>query len=423
MMPTRALASMAARFAAPEVRPRLHGKVRGMARFLTGVNYWPRSSAMRMWERFDAAEIDDDLARMAALGLDVVRFFLMWETFQPEPGTFDPAAARKFVDVLDRVAAHGMRAMPTLFCGHMSGVNWLPEWTLDPAFPSTRFRTIAGGKTLPYGIGDFYTGDLLEAQRLFVRRVGRLAREHSAILAWDLGNEFSNLRAPRRPEDAAHWAAALTHDLSEVSNLPVTAGTHGEDLTEDRAIRLSSLCEPLAFGTMHGYAAYSDFSRGPADPEVVPFLYDLSGAFAAKRVFFTEVGTPVAPEGTDRIGTMPGLDDEAGGRYATEVLTRLRARGALGALWWCWTDYAPDLANTPPFDLAPHEFHFGLVRADGTERPAARALADFARGERALCDPAYPVIDETAYYAALPEATHRAYAEYLGQQEPRRVET
>jgi endo-1,4-beta-mannosidase len=393
-----------------------------MARFLIGVNYWPRSSAMAMWSRFDIGEIDADFARMAALGFDVVRFFLTWETFQPEPLELNAKAADDFIAVLDRAAAHGLRAIPTLFSGHMSGVNWLPEWALDQSFPHGRFRTISGGRTVPFGIGDFYTGELLEAQRFFVRAIGERAREHAAILVWDLGNEFSNLRAPQRPADAAHWAAALAHDLADASNLGTTAGTHGEDLSEDRAIRLSSLFEPLAFGTMHGYPAYSAFARGPADTGVVPFLYDVAGAFAAKRIFFTEFGTPVAPAGSERVGAMPALDDEAGGRYAAAVLPLLRRRGALGALWWCWTDYAPELSGEPPFDQAPHELRFGLLRDDGTERPAARALADFARSERSLCEPSYPAIDEEAYYAALPEATEHAFVEYLSQHETRGVE-
>jgi len=375
-----------------------------MARFLLGVNYWPRSSAMAMWSRFDLGEIDEDFARIAALGLDVVRFFLLWEAFAPAADSIDALAMQRFVDVLDRAHAHGLRTMPTLFCGHMSGVNWLPAWTLDTATPSGRFRTIAGGKVSPYGIGDFYTGDLLEAQRTFARAAGERAREHASILAWDLGNEFSNLRAPRMPHDAAHWSAALTYDLFETSSLGVTGGTHGEDLSQDRQIRLSSLAEAWTFATMHGYPAYSDFARGLGDPEVVPFLHELTAAFSRKPVLFSEFGTPVT-----------ALDDDAAAAYARDVLSRLQRRGALGACWWCWTDYAPELAASPPFDLAPHELRFGIVRADGTERPVAAALAEFAREGRSVIETPIAALDEAAYYDGLPASLREAYAAYCAR--------
>ena len=60
-----------------------------MPGFLMGVNYWPRRSAMYMWERFDLGEIREDMARIKGLGLDVVRFFLLWEAFQPSHDRMD----------------------------------------------------------------------------------------------------------------------------------------------------------------------------------------------------------------------------------------------------------------------------------------------------------------------------------------------
>src|SRR5579875_2983253 len=113
-----------------------------MARFLTGINYWPRRSAMAMWEALDLGEIGDDFARIASLGLDVVRFFLIWEEFQPEPKRMDREALRKLDSVVDLLAQHRLKAMPTLFTGHMSGVNWLPPWTLDHERKAERFRTL-----------------------------------------------------------------------------------------------------------------------------------------------------------------------------------------------------------------------------------------------------------------------------------------
>jgi endo-1,4-beta-mannosidase len=387
----------------------------GMARFLLGVNYWPRTRAMSMWSRFDAGEIDEDFARIAALGLDVVRFFLLWEDFQPAPDTISPVALERFERVLDCAAAHGLRAMPTLFCGHMSGVNWLPEWTLDAGSPSERFRTFTRGGESPYGIGDFYTGDLLEAQRLFARAAGERARDHSALFAWDLGNEFSNLREPRTPADAEHWSAALTHDLFESSNVGATGGLHGEDVTRDRNIRPSSIAMPWKFATMHGYSVYSEFSRDRTDPEVVPFLAELTAACARQRVLFSEFGNPTCPadHGAHEFGGVACLSEFEMAEYAWRVLDRLQQRGALGAFWWCWADYAPALAQTPPFDRAPHELTFGIVRGDGSEKPVAATLAAFAREHRVVTEAPAPIVDEDDYFAELPGSLSRAYREYV----------
>ncbi|HEY6486479.1 MAG TPA: beta-galactosidase, partial [Candidatus Cybelea sp.] len=155
-----------------------------MSRFLLGVNYWPRHSAMYMWQRFDRSEIAEDMTRIKALGLDVVRFFLMWEAFQPEPGSMDAEALRNFDTVMDAIAAAGLRAMPTLFCGHMSGVNWLPAWTLEREPTKGRFRTITRDGPVDRAIGDFYADPyLLRAQVFFAQRIGERVAEHPAMLA------------------------------------------------------------------------------------------------------------------------------------------------------------------------------------------------------------------------------------------------
>ncbi len=365
-----------------------------------------------MWSRFDLGEIDEDFARIKGFGLDVVRFFLTWEAFQPAPGAVPAGMLERFDSVLERAAARGLQTMPTLFSGHMSGVNWLPAWTLDPATPTTRFRTIAGGHDSPYAIGDFYRGELLAAQRFFAQTLAPRAREHPALHSWDLGNEFSNLRLPRTPRDAHDWSAALSDDLLAGSNLPVTGGIHGEDVTRENHIRPSSIAEPWDFATMHGYSVYSDFARDRTDPEVVPFLAELTASCAHKRVLFSEFGNPTCPPNTHKLGDFACLDEEEMAQYASAVLERLQARGALGAFWWCWADYAAALEQTPPFDRAPHELHFGIVRNDGSAKPVAAALAAFAHQRHTVCTPLAPIVDEHDYFAELPGSIRASYGAY-----------
>jgi endo-1,4-beta-mannosidase len=404
-------------------------------RFSLGINYWPRRSAMHMWQRFDPGEIADDMARIANLGFDSVRFFLRWADFQPDPYRLDRTMLARLERVMELIAAVRLRAMPTLFCGHMSGVNWLPAWTLDRSRPNGRFRTITEEGESPYGCADFYTGGLLQAQRLHVREAGAVLRGHPAVLAWDLGNEFSNLREPASVADACEWSKRLTDDLQSVSGHPVTGGLHGEDLTQDRHIRPSSIAEPWAFATMHGYSVYSDFARSRTDPEVVPFLAALSASLCGKPVLFSEFGNPTCPPGKrspyDRV-PLPGepplpevapddpevaayacLSESEMATYARDVLDRLHAQGRLGAYWWCWADYHDDLRTAPPFDRAPHELSFGIVRSDGTTKPVATALSVFAREARSVVEPHDPAMFEPAYYADLPHTTHDAYARFL----------
>ena len=390
---------------------------------------------MAMWRDFDSSEIAEDFAHIAALGFDTVRFFLRWSDFQPEPKRMDRRMLGRLERVMELVGENGLRAMPTFFTGHMSGVNWLPSWTLDPATPSGRFRTLTERGEAPFGIADFYTGALLEAQRYHVREVGAALRGHPAVIAWDLGNEFSNLREPASVADGREWSKRLTHDVEHASGHPVTAGIHGEDLTRERNIRPSWISEPWAFATMHGYSVYSDFARSRTDADVVPFLAQLTASFTHKPVLFSEFGNPTCPPGKispfERVplpdepplpavdpddplrATYACLNELEMARYATAVLDRLHADGRLGGYWWCWADYAGALRATPPFDRAPHEMSFGIVRGDGSEKPVAAALAAFAREARAVRVPDDPEIFEPAYYADLPGTTREAYARFL----------
>lgn len=388
-----------------------------MSRFLLGINYWPRRSAMYAWERFDLGEIREDAARIAELGLDIVRFFLLWEAFQPSRERVDNTALGRFERVMDAFAECGLRAMPTLFCGHMSGVNWLPHWTLDSTVPHGRFRTISNGNVSPYGAGDVYADlRLLDAQVLLAREAAACVRDHPALFGWDIGNEFSNVREPATPSDAAEWSLRLSETLREASNAPVTGGMHGEDLERDRGIRPSSIARPWAYATMHGYSVYSVFSRGRLDTNVVPFLSQLQESCSGKRVLFSEYGNPTCPAKGSDAGKASGfacLNEEEMTEYAYGVTDRLHARGALGAFWWCWADYDRALADLPPFDLAPHELTFGIVRSDGSYKPIAQTLARLAAEKREVVEPQPPIVeDEAAYYASLPDGIHEHYARY-----------
>lgn len=427
-------------------------------RFSLGVNYWPRRSAMAMWRRFDAGEIREDFARIAGLGLDTVRFFLRWDDFQPQPDAVDPSMLDRLETVVALAGETGLQTMPVLFCGYASGVNWLPAWALDPTAPSSRYRTIADGVEAPYGIGNMYAGGLLDAQLFFARAVGQRLRSHPAVKAWDIGHKFSNVREPFHAKVStgdhgsasaaepvlADWSRRLTSVLHESSAIPVTAGTHSADLMTDRDIRLGSLCAPFAFASMQGSSVSSGFARSRLDPEVLPYLAMIAASFSFKPVLVTGFGNPTCPPqkftAFERFA-MPGeppsptispddtvfasypcLTEDENAAYCSNVLDRLHADGRLGAYWWCWSDYADELRGEPPFDRAPHSLSYGIVRADGSEKPVASALRAFARGQPTIVKAAdMPMISSTYYYRTLPTSAKTLYDAFLGFVRERRV--
>ena len=140
--------------------------------FRLGINYWPSRTAMGWWQDFDAAETAGDLELMAERGFDSVRFFLTWDVFQPAPDRVDVAMLDRLVMVADLAERAGMAIMPTLFTGHMSGLNLVPDWALGGSDRDPRFRVLAGGRLSGEPLRNWYT-DPVGARR---RRRGSPAR-------------------------------------------------------------------------------------------------------------------------------------------------------------------------------------------------------------------------------------------------------
>jgi endo-1,4-beta-mannosidase len=348
-----------------------------MTRFHLGVNYWPASSAMRMWQRYDGREIEDDFRRCADAGADTVRIFLLWEDFQPRPSSVAEDALVKLRDVADRAARAGVGLIPTLFTGHMSGVNWYPAWALD-AGPARRFRTLAGGTIVDRGTRDWSDEPILGAQALLAREAARTLAGHPALRMWDLGNENSNCWVPRTRDDGRRWLAAMADAIRAVdAKTPITIGLHAEDLEEDRRIGPAEAAEVCDVLCMHGYPMYLRWARSKDDERVLPFLAEVTHWLGGgKEVLFEEFGAPTRdPDDPDvtRVAEMLLEETDAAG-YVSRALDGIAAAGCTGALLWCYADYARAIWDEPPLDEAVHERHFGLWRADGSPKPVVAEL-------------------------------------------------
>jgi len=398
--------------------------------FRVGVNYWPASTAMGWWSSFDPAEVEADFARIAASGLDSVRVFLTWEDFQPTPGLVDREMLARLLVVADLAAGLGLALVPTLFTGHMSGVNWIPPWALGGSDGDHRFRVVSGGAVVRRGLRNWYGDPAVgDAQVLLAAEAAAALAGHEAVWAWDLGNENSNCVVPPNRTSARAWLARLSSAIRGADETSlVTVGLHMEDLEEDRRLgpqEASRACDLLS---MHGYPIYARWADGATDAELLPFLARMTYWLGEGRdVLFSEFGLPTYRRGYSHeqsAWATPLVEEEAAAAHTTAALEGLRRAGCLGAFLWCYSDYDPALWQQPPFDLAPHERTFGLWRVDRSAKPAVAAIAAFVGAER--CTPgdeeAWIDVDREEYLldpSALLPRLYRRYRKHSRDAHPR----
>lgn len=343
---------------------------------------------MRWWSSFDQAEVAADFTRIAAAGLDSVRVFLTWEDFQPVPDRVDEEMLGRLVTVADLAGERGLEIVPTLFTGHMSGVNWIPGWALGGSAGDRRFRVVSRGRVVQDGLRNWYTDPAIgAAQTLLAAEAAAALAGHDAVWMWDLGNENSNCVIPPTAASGRAWLARLVGAIRRADpSALVTVGLHMEDLEEDRRLGPREASESCDVLSMHGYPIYARWAAGATDDRLLPFLALVTRWLGeAREVVFTEFGLPTYRRKDSDRSPHPLLvdEDEAAG-YAAAALGGLRRAGCVGAMLWCYSDYDPALWDRPPLDLAPHERTFGLWRADGSPKPAVAAIAALVGKQR--CD-------------------------------------
>jgi endo-1,4-beta-mannosidase len=370
---------------------------------------------MYWWSQFDPGEVRDEFALIRELGLGQVRIFLLWDDFQPEPDQVSRTALDHLTTVCDVAAERGLKLNVTFFIGHMSGPNWAPGWLLDGR-PRRRARqVVSGGQVVQRGYRNLFADEQArQAERLLLSTVVAALREHPAIELWNLGNEPDQFVWPPSAASGRAWVREMTQLIHEIDDAhPVTCGLHVANLAYDNGLRVSEVFAETDVAVMHAYPMYGrPVARGPLDPEFVPFTCALTQALCGKPVLMEEFGGCTAPPGRGsyvwrwlanralRSQFMASEEDMA--EYLKAVLPRLVAVGATGALLWCFADYVAELWDKPPCDLARHERFFGLVRPDGSLKPHAQVLKDFAATR--------PMVQPPARQVALPFHPERFYS-------------
>jgi endo-1,4-beta-mannosidase len=363
--------------------------------FTLGVNYWPRRKAMYWWSNFDAGEVREEFSVIKEIGLDVVRFFLLWEDFQPEPDSVSKTALENLTTVCDIAAENGLGIDLTFFTGHMSGPNWSPRWLLGgsehPYFGQPR-EIVNGGKVVSEGYRNMFHDEMaLNASRLLLKTVVGRLKDHPAIWMWNLGNEPDLFAWPHTSDEGAAWTKEMVGIIKSIDpHHPVTIGLHSANLHMDNGLRIDKVYAHTDVAVMHSYPMYTPWARHPLDPDFVPFTCALTAALSGKPVIMEEFGGCTALPGepshimewTETNGRERGqfmASEEDFAEYIRLVLPKLQESGATGAMLWCYADYIPELWDLPPCRNSQHERFFGLVRPDGSIKPHAKVIQEFAK--------------------------------------------
>jgi hypothetical protein len=418
--------------------------------FSLGLTYWPRRAAFGWWQSYDRGATRDELAHVAALGCDTVRFCLRWEDFLPGPQRINSAALHALEHALDTAGAAGLRVVAALFPVALGGALQLPAWAngadpLDELLRGQRRGGVtistppAGAPPLLYdgGYRNNKAGDLfsdtrvLEAQRYLIHELVGYFGPHPAMYAWQLGEGLERVRRPDSAAAPREWFALMAEALRAARSGARVLGVLSEQAllspTGPRPAQLSSSCD------MVGIAAdppHPPSNQRPNHSAYVAFLHALTAALGETAALVTSLGLPTVPNaslGGDQSDQPGWIADSAYGRglhvfrgepeqqalFVEATLNRLQRGGASGAWLAAYADYPTELWRMPPLDRAIRERTLGLVDASGREKPAAGALQRFAAERRQVLAIAPPLdADPERYWRDPQREFARLWAEF-----------
>ncbi|MEM4873640.1 MAG: glycoside hydrolase family 42 [Thermofilaceae archaeon] len=312
--------------------------VDGSFRFLLGVNYWPRLLNIRMWRDWSEEAVKQDALQMRELGVRVARVFIKCEDFADEQGGVREEAAAKLGKLLDILAENGVGAFVTFLVGHMSGKNWPIPWT---------------------SFEDLYEPASVEKTLRFVRSIVERFKGHPAVAGWILSNELSLVK---RASSRGEALQLLRSFACTVKGLDGDHVVSSGDVPDSYMQETPNVRDVVDYVGPHLYLYDSDEVRH-------------GYAYASYIELFSCAGS--APVILEEFGfSTLQYSEESHARFINEILYTALAHEASGAFVWCFSDFPHE--SDPPYEWRPLELGFGLVRRDGSWKPAAHVCRRFA---------------------------------------------
>jgi hypothetical protein len=308
--------------------------------------------------------------------------------------------------------------VPTLIVLNMSGRIWWPAWMLDARGNAANL---------------FSDPTVLRSQALLAASCARALTGDSSVRAFDIANEVDDAQRPLARDAGWLWGSVLAGAIRQAApRVPIQIGAHLPSLTTENHMRIDDLGSIADEDVMHAYPLYSLSARSFLDPELVPFSCALTAGLSGhgRATLMQEFGLCTAAPGVDGFSFMDDFlgesrpqylaSEDEGAAYYRAVVSRLVETGAAGAFAWCYADYDPRLFTRPPLSTAIRERTFGLVRGDGSEKPAAGVFRELRKHRDAgkLVRGRVPrVLDVSAdeYYRTPGVHFDRLYAQWISE--------
>jgi endo-1,4-beta-mannosidase len=221
----------------------------------------------------------------------------------------------------------------------MSGKNWSIPWT--------RFN-------------DLYEPSSVERTMRFIENIIREVRDHPAVAGYILSNELSLVKRAESRDESLRLLRAFSETVRSIDkNHVISSGdTPDSYLQETPNIR-----ELVDYAGPHLYIYDTDLTRHG-------YMYG-----ALVELFSNTGDLPVILE---EFGfSTHQYSEESQARFISEALYTALAHGASGAFVWCFSDFTSE--TDPPYEWRPLELGFGVVRGDGSLKPAALVIKRFAK--------------------------------------------
>jgi hypothetical protein len=416
--------------------------------FSLGLTYWPRRTGHNWWRAFDRGEAREELAQIAALGIDTVRLGLRWEDFQPQPDRVGSAALHALEHALDAAHEASLRVVAMLFPAALDGSLQVPAWANRSDLIGDLQRSVRFGPLLvvrpaarpPLLYEDRYypnqTRDLfndqamLDAQRYLVREVVGYFGTHPALWAWQLGEGLERVHRPGSAEAVRNWLGIIGEAIrawARDARLVGVTTAHGlATRPGPRPEHLAETCDLIGVVADPPEALPGDH---PLHAASVAYLHALTAALSGKPAYVTSLALPTAPDGqpgwiADSAYGRPTRaylgDDEQQAMFTGRALDRLLRAGAQGAWLAAYADYPPELWRTPPFDRVTRARTLGVVDAGGHEKPVVTVLREFAAARHPVAEDAPSfAVDSERYWRDPKRSFEELWREFNAESEDR----